>query len=261
MALGSNTILEFEHVKKNFILKDKTVEVLQDINYAVERGTITAIVGASGCGKSTLLRMTSALENVTDGEIRIDGEKVNGPSSKCNMIFQDARLFPWLTVEENIDFVLPRSMSKEERKAKVDPLIELVGLEQFRKAVPAQLSGGMQQRVSIARALVTKPELLLLDEPFGALDAFTRMNMQQELLRIWEVDKTTMVIVTHDIDEAIFLANNVVIMSTRPGVIKSVIPVDIGHPRNRSSYDFLETRRKILKSFFEEDENALEYYI
>jgi sulfonate transport system ATP-binding protein len=254
-------ILEINHVKKQFQLKGETIEVLEDIDFSVEKGSITAIIGGSGCGKSTLLKLITALEDITDGEIRIDGTVVKKPSDKTSMIFQDARLFPWLNVEENIDFVLPRSMKKSTRKEIVEPLIELVGLSQFKDAVPSQLSGGMQQRVSIARALATKPDILLLDEPFGALDAFTRMNMQQELLRIWGIDKTTMVIVTHDIDEAIFLSNQIVIMSDRPGRVKKIIPIKLPHPRNRSSIEFLEARRKVLIEFFGDNDAAVEYYI
>lgn len=256
-----NKILEIDHVGKTFQLRGKRLEVLQDVNFSVEKGSITAIVGASGCGKSTLLRMITTLEDISSGSIRIDGKAVAKTSEKCSMIFQDARLFPWLNVESNIDFVLPRSLTKSERKKRVEPLLELVGLKDFRKAMPAQLSGGMQQRVSIARALATKPEILLLDEPFGALDAFTRMNMQKELLRIWNVDKTTMVIVTHDIDEAIFLSNQIVIMSSRPGRVQKILPVELPHPRDRSNYGFLELRRKILIEFFGDQSEELEYYL
>jgi sulfonate transport system ATP-binding protein len=178
------------------------------------------------------------------------------------MIFQESRLFPWLTVEQNIDFTISRDIPKSQRQEIVRKHIELVGLKGFEKAVPSQLSGGMQQRVSIARGLATNPEILLLDEPFGALDAFTRVNMQQETLNIWEKEKTTMILVTHDIDEAIYLSDRIVVMSTKPSVIKEVIPVKLSRPRDRSSYDFMEIRRKVMLSLFDKDsDKQIEYII
>ena len=181
----------------------------------------------------------------------LDGEPVNGPSPKCSMIFQEARLFPWLTVRQNIEFVIPDSVPKDKKREMVEYYTNLVGLSEFMNAVPNQLSGGMQQRVSIARALATRPQLLLLDEPFGALDAFTRMNMQNEVLRIREQDKTTMIIVTHEIDEAIYLSNRVVIMGKNPGVVKRIVPVDLPFPRDRTSAEFLEIRGEIMKEFLQ----------
>ena len=165
------------------------------------------------------------------------------------MVF--ARLFPWLTVRQNIEFVIPDSVPKEKKREMVEYYTNLVGLSEFMNAVPNQLSGGMQQRVSIARALATRPQLLLLDEPFGALDAFTRMNMQNEVLRIREQDKTTMIIVTHEIDEAIYLSNRVVIMGKNPGVVKRIVPVDLPFPRDRTSAEFLEIRGEIMKEFLQ----------
>ena len=214
-------------------------------------GELVAIVGASGCGKSTLLKLIITLEPISSGEILLDGEPVNGPSPKCSMIFQEARLFPWLTVRQNIEFVIPDSVPKDKKREMVEYYTNLVGLSEFMNAVPNQLSGGMQQRVSIARALATRPQLLLLDEPFGALDAFTRMNMQNEVLRIREQDKTTMIIVTHEIDEAIYLSNRVVIMGKNPGVVKRIVPVDLPFPRDRTSAEFLEIRGEIMKEFLQ----------
>jgi len=244
-------ILEIRDLHKDFYIKGQKLEVLSGVNLNVKEGELIAIVGASGCGKSTLLKLITTLETISSGEILLDGEPVNGPSPKCSMIFQEARLFPWLTVRQNIEFVISDSISKEEKQKMVDDYIELVGLSEFKNAVPNQLSGGMQQRVSIARALATRPQLLLLDEPFGALDAFTRMTMQKEVLRIWEQDKTTMMIVTHDIDEAIFLSNRVVIMGKNPGVVKKIVPVDLPFPRDRTDAAFLEIRGEIMKEFLD----------
>ena len=250
MAENGN-ILEIRDLHKNFYIKGQKLEVLSGVNLSVKDGELVAIVGASGCGKSTLLKLIITLESISSGEILLDGEPVNGPSPKCNMIFQEARLFPWLTVRQNIEFVIPDSVPKEKKKEMVEYYTNLVGLSEFMNAVPNQLSGGMQQRVSIARALATRPQLLLLDEPFGALDAFTRMNMQNEVLRIREQDKTTMIIVTHEIDEAIYLSNRVVIMGKNPGVVKRIVPVDLPFPRDRTSAEFLEIRGEIMKEFLQ----------
>lgn len=247
----TGNILEIRDLHKDFHIKGQRFQVLSGVNLTVRSGELVAIVGASGCGKSTLLKLITSLEPITSGEILLDGEQVSGPSPKCSMIFQEARLFPWLTVAQNIGFVIPDSVPKAEKKKMVDYYTELVGLTEFKNAVPNQLSGGMQQRVSIARALATRPELLLLDEPFGALDAFTRMSMQQELLRIWEQDKTTMVIVTHDIDEAIVLSNRVVIMGKNPGVVRKIVDVDLPFPRSRTDEAFLAIRGTIMKEFLD----------
>ena len=244
-------ILEIRDLHKNFYIKGQKLEVLSGVNLNVQDGELVAIVGASGCGKSTLLKLIITLEPISSGEILLDGEPVNGPSPKCSMIFQEARLFPWLTVRQNIEFVIPDSVPKEKKREMVEYYTNLVGLSEFMNAAPNQLSGGMQQRVSIARALATRPQLLLLDEPFGALDAFTRMNMQNEVLRIREQDKTTMIIVTHEIDEAIYLSNRVVIMGKNPGVVKRIIPVDLPFPRDRTSAEFLEIRGEIMKEFLQ----------
>ncbi|MGN0403182.1 MAG: ABC transporter ATP-binding protein [Acetatifactor sp.] len=254
-------ILEIHNLDKAFSIKGDKVPVLKNIDLDVEEGEFISIVGPSGCGKSTLLKMIMSLNTIDTGEIRIDGIPVSTPSEKCSMIFQEARLMPWLTVEKNIEFVIPKTVPKEKRKQLVDKNIDLVGLSEFRNALPGQLSGGMQQRVSIARGLVTNPDLLLLDEPFGALDAFTRMNMQTELLNIWKIEKTTMILVTHDIDEAIFLSTKILIMSERPGQIKKIITVPLLGQRDRSSEDFLNIRRMILQEFFGRNEKMLEYYI
>ena len=257
-----STILSIKHLKKDFIIKNNKVEVLKDINLDIAKGEFISFIGESGCGKSTILKLITNLEAPTDGEITIDGEPVKAPSDKVSMIFQEARLFPWLTVEQNIDFTISRDIPREERKKIVKKHIELVGLKGFENAVPNQLSGGMQQRVSIARGLATNPEILLLDEPFGALDAFTRINMQKETLSIWEKERTTMILVTHDIDEAIFLSDKIVVLSAKPGVVKEIIPVKLPRPRERSSLEFMELRRKVMLTLYDKEMDAdIEYFI
>lgn len=258
----SDVILNIDHLKKDFVIKGNTVEVLKDINIDINRGEFISLIGSSGCGKSTILKLITSLEDPTGGEILIDGEPVKGPSEKVSMIFQESRLFPWLTTEENIEFTISESIPKKERKEIVKKHIELVGLNGFEKAVPTQLSGSMQQRVSIARALATNPEILLLDEPFGALDAFTRINMQEETLKIWEKEKTTMIMVTHDIDEAIYLSDRIVVLSAKPGVIKDIINIKLPRPRDRSSLDFMDIRRKVMVALYDKakDKN-IEYFI
>lgn len=260
---SNNITLSVQNVKKVFQIGSQSLEVLGGINFEIKNGEFISIVGESGCGKSTLLKLITALEDVTDGTIQIDGETVTKPTEKCSMIFQESRLFPWLTVEQNIAFTLPKKIPADERKQLVKDHIELVGLNGFEKALPSQLSGGMQQRVSIARGLATKPEILLLDEPFGALDAFTRINMQEELLRIWKKEKTTMLLVTHDIDEAIYLSDRIIVLSAKPGKVKADIPVTLPRPRKRSDYNFLQIRRTVMQELFsdEKDTQDMEYYI
>lgn len=254
--------LAVSHVEKFFKLEHEFLHVLDDITLEIPAGSFVSIVGASGCGKSTLIRMIAGLETPSAGDIQLDGKRISEPSLSVGMVFQEARLLPWLTVEKNIAFGIDsKTLAKEERMQKVQELISLTGLNGFAKALPKQLSGGMQQRVAIARGLINTPKVLLLDEPFGALDAFTRMTMQTELLNIWRKEKNTMVLVTHDIDEAIFLSTSIVILSERPGRIKEVIPVTLPTPRDRSSSEFLKIRRRVLQSFFNKDEEMLEYYL
>lgn len=257
----AENILEVKNLSHFFQIDNQYIEVLQNLNFAIKKGEFISIVGPSGCGKSTLLKLIVTLNKKSEGEILVDGEEIKNPSEKVSMIFQESRLMPWRSVEKNIEFVIPRNVPKAERKKLVNDAIELVGLTYFKKALPSQLSGGMQQRVSIARGLVTNPKLLLLDEPFGALDAFTRMNMQQELLKIWKKNNSSMILVTHDIDEAIFLSTKIFVMSERPGTIKEIIDVNLPGQRDRSSEEFLKIRRQILQSLFGKNDSKLEYYI
>ncbi|MDR3211256.1 MAG: ABC transporter ATP-binding protein [Planctomycetota bacterium] len=236
------------------------VEALKDINLAISPGEFVSVVGGSGCGKSTLLRIIAGLEGVSSGEALLDGQPINRAGLDRGMVFQEHRLLPWLNVWDNVLFALPDPRGPAAREL-VDEHLELVGLKPFASAYPNQLSGGMSQRVAIARALVNRPGILLLDEPFGALDALTRIQLQQEILRIWQAERATMVLVTHDIDEAVFLGDRVVVLSNRPGTVKEEIPVPLARPRQRGGNDFSAIRRKVYRHFFLEEENAPEYMV
>lgn len=261
MHTRDEQILKIENLYKSFNIDAGTVEVLKNINLEVRKNEFISIVGASGCGKSTLLRIIGGLEKDYSGEVYCKNKLINKTGVDRGIVFQEDRLFPWLTIEKNIEFGLPEKMVSEKKRGFVKDHLELVGLEKFAKAYPHQLSGGMKQRVSIARGLVNNPDILLLDEPLGALDAFTRMNMQKEILRIWEKEKTTMILVTHDIDEAIFLADRVVVMSSRPGTINKIIEVNLPRPRRRSSNEYIKIRNEIYAEFFAESEESLYYYM
>lgn len=263
--METDDVLEIRQLSKSFSIDGQTREVLSDINLNVRRGEFLGIVGFSGCGKSTLLRIISGLETKSDGEIYLEGKEIIGPGIDRSMIFQESRLFPWMRVEDNVLYGISKKVQREIGKKEAEKLVKkyirLVGLEEFAKAYPSQLSGGMQQRVSIARSLIANPKLLLLDEPFGALDAITRIGMQDETLRIWEENRTTMLLVTHDIDEAVYLCDRVVVMSQSPGRIRKIIAVKLPRPRKRTSIDFSEIRRKIYQVFFEETDSDIEYVI
>lgn len=260
MSATAASNLVIEGLNKSYQVNSGNVVALQGIDLAIREGEFVSIVGSSGCGKSTLLRIIAGLENGYSGQVRIGGRAIAGPGLERGMVFQEHRLIPWLTVEQNVAFGL-NSLDNGQLDAIVREHLELVGLAGFARALPHQLSGGMSQRVSIARALVNNPQLLLLDEPFGALDALTKIQMQQEILRIWEAERTTMVLVTHDIDEAIFLGDRVVIMSSRPGTVKKIVQVHLPRPRDRSSYDFVQIRREIYAEFFAEAEKPFAYTI
>lgn len=256
----SNNIITIKNLNKSFDVDNKKVPVLNDISLEIEKGEFITIVGHSGCGKSTLLKIIAGLIDYEDGEILRNGEKVKGPTPDCGMVFQEHRLLPWLRIKDNIAFGI-RNLQKEVRDDLVEKHIKLVKLTGFENVYPNQLSGGMSQRAAIARGLVTNPSILLLDEPFGALDALTRIQMQKEIIRIWEKEKNTMIMVTHDIDEAIYLGGRVVVMSARPGEIRAIIDVDSSASRNRGSSDFAYYKKKIYDYFFEDIEEEVEYSI
>lgn len=237
-------------------------EALQDISLGIEKGEFVCLLGPSGCGKSTLLNTMAGFIQPSKGSVTIDGKEVEKPSSKYVTIFQNYGLLPWRNVEKNIALGLETShKSKAEVKEIVKKYIDLVGLNGFEKKKPAELSGGMQQRVSIARGLAVDPEILFMDEPFGALDAITRMKLQDDILDICHRTKKTIVFVTHDIEEAIFLSNRVVIMDANPGTIKAIIQISLGKNRDRTSEDFLRIRDKIFEIFHMKKEDQIEYYI
>ena len=252
--------LSIQKVNKSFTVDGQKVDVLKDINLEVQEGEFIAIVGHSGCGKSTLLKIIAGLEKNDTGLVTVDGKEVNGPGMDRGMIFQEHRLFPWMSIEKNVQLGL-KGLSKEEKTKLSDQYLELVKLSEFKKAYPSQLSGGMSQRAAIARSLVSQPEVLLLDEPFGALDALTKIELQEELLKIRERFHNTMLMVTHDIEEAVYLADRIVVMSARPGRIKDVIKVELGTYRDRGGSDFAHYKKKIFDYFFEEKTVVPEYNI
>ena len=250
--MGNETILKIEHLNKQFDVDGNTINVLKDINLEIEEGEFITIVGHSGCGKSTLLKIIAGLETLSSGTALKFGKPIDGPAPDTGMVFQEHRLLPWLKIKDNVSFGLGH-LTKTEQEELVTKHIELVGLNGFENAYPSQLSGGMSQRAAIARGLAANPKILLLDEPFGALDALTRIQLQQELLRIWKEEKTTMIMVTHDIDEAIYLGQRVVVMSARPGEIKEIINIETAN-KVRGSSDFSYYKKKIFHHFFEGSE-------
>src|SRR5687767_10933622 len=235
-------------VSKSFITPDgSTLRALEGASLTVAAGEMVCLLGPSGCGKSTLLRLFAGLDAPTSGALFVGNETISAPSAERGLVFQDPNLFPWLTVRGNIQSGLVARGVLRERRHEVDQYMSLVGLEGFGDSYPHQLSGGMAQRAALARALVNHPKVLLLDEPLGALDAFTRMRMQDEVLRIWQDRGTTMLLVTHDIDEALYMSDRIVIMTPSPGRIERVLEISMERPRQRSSQEFLRLRGDILE--------------
>lgn len=251
MTQQSTGAVFIQHVNKTYSRAGEApLPVLKDISLDIKPGEFISIVGSSGCGKSTLLRLLAGLEQSFEGNIKIDDQPIQGTSLERGIVFQDHRLFPWLTVRDNVRIALQNSkLSRSEQDKTIDEHLELVGLTAFQKSYPSQLSGGMSQRVAIARSLVNRPNILLLDEPFSALDALTRANLQQELQRIWQTEKITMIIVTHDVEEAVFLGDRVVVMQPNPGRIKRIVPVDLPHPRQRDNVRLTAIKNDILADF------------
>lgn len=236
-------LLDIRNLRKEFELGGTRVTALQNVNLTINAGEFVCFIGASGCGKSTLLRIIAGFETASGGEVTINGRKIAGPGRDRGMVFQDFALFPWLTVRENIAFgPVERGLSKAEIEAKVDQFTDLVGLRSFMNAYPHQLSGGMKQRVAIARVLANDATVVLMDEPFGALDAMTRERLQEEMLDIWHRTGLTVIFVTHSIEEAIFLSDRVIVMTPSPGRIKNDIPIKLDRPRDVVASAFNDAR-------------------
>lgn len=249
-ATTSRGEVTIRDLAKSFALNGQRLQVLKDLNLNIEPGESLAIVGASGSGKTTLLRVLAGLETADGGQVLIDGEPIRGVGTERAVIFQEPRLLPWLTVLDNVAFGLEaRGVDKEQARTRARHYIRLVGLQEFETALPRQLSGGMAQRVGIARALTVQPEILLLDEPLGALDAMTKITMQEELARIWHEERVTMILVTHDLEEAIFLADRVLVLPRQRGAAPRLIEVDLPRPRDRNEPGFVEMRRRLMAEF------------
>jgi ABC-type nitrate/sulfonate/bicarbonate transport system ATPase subunit len=252
---SSRGILRIRNLTKEFKVDGNPMVALENINLRIEPGEFVCLVGPTGCGKSTLLRTIVGLEQDFDGNITLDDQPVIGTSLGRGIVFQDHRLFPWLTVEDNVGIALTSSrLDRAVKRQLVAEHLALVGLNGFARAYPGQLSGGMAQRAAIARGLVNRPDMLMLDEPFGALDALTRARMQGELQRIWQQEGITMILVTHDVEEAVFLGDRVVVMAPRPGRIREVININLPRPRERASIEFTRAKARILASLGETQE-------
>lgn len=242
--------LEIRNLAKSFIINGGRHAVFSGIDLDFDRGEFVVIVGESGSGKTTLLRIIAGLETADAGSVAVSGKYVDGVGAERGMVFQEPRLLPWLTVRKNVSIGLElRNLPRRMIDRTVEEFLDLVGLGGFASAYPSQLSGGMAQRVGIARALATNPEILLLDEPLGALDAMTKMRMQRELERIWQEQSVTMIMVTHDIEEAVYLADKVVVMSSGRDGVREVLPVSLPRPRDRSDREFVAVREALLREF------------
>src|SRR4051812_31893393 len=242
--------LRVRDLTKSFPAPDDAAErrlALDRISLTLAAGELSSLIGPSGCGKSTLLRLIAGLDSPDSGELMVGAEAITGPNAERGLVFQDPNLFPWLTVRRNIEAGLVARHVLQEKRHEVAEFMRLVGLETFADAYPHHLSGGMAQRVALARALINHPKVLLLDEPLGALDAFTRMRMQDEVLRLWQNRRTTMLLVTHDIDEAIYMSDRILIMTQPPGRIDRQIDINLARPRDRTSDSFLRFRSEILE--------------
>ena len=246
--MDKKVTLKLDHVSKSFakVETDEVTHALDDVSVTMESGEFISLVGPSGCGKSTILRLVAGLINPTLGSVTVDGKEVDGPSPDRGVVFQKPTLFPWLTVENNIGFSLEMQGKLKGNEHKVQRMIDVIGLQKFKDDYPGQLSGGMAQRVALVRTLINEPEILLLDEPLGALDAFTRMRMQDEILSIWAEKKQLALMVTHDVDEAIYMGTRVLVMDANPGRIVADIKIDEPFPRDRSSDEFIKYRVDIL---------------
>lgn len=254
MTTSPEAKIRFENVGRIFGSANGTFTALENFNLDVYDGEFITVVGPSGCGKSTAMNIVAGLLEVSSGKCLVDGEAVSGPGPDRGVIFQQYALFPWLTVRENVEFGLKlKGIGRKERREIADHYIDLVGLSDFAEALPKMLSGGMKQRCAIARAYAVNPKVLLMDEPFGALDALTRVRMQEQLLETWSKERRTVMFITHDVDEAVYLANRVIVMAARPGRLQEVIGVDLPYPRTdeiRLSPEFAEIRNRVWHAVY-----------
>ncbi len=253
------TVLEIDRVGKIFRSASRTITAIEEVSFSVYRKEFVSVIGPSGCGKSTMIRILAGLEESTKGEVRLDGMRVEGPGRERGMVFQGYTLFPWLTVRENVMFGPGlRGITGQDAIKKADAWLDVVGLSHVSEHYPSQLSGGMKQRVAIARALANEPRILLMDEPFGALDAQTRAGMQSHLLRIWDAEDLTVLFITHDLDEAVYLSDRIVVLAANPGRIAEVIEVPLPRPRDRSlllSPEFLATKQRLESLIYHDNES------
>lgn len=251
--------LTISQLYKQFSTRHEVTVALKDINMHIETGEFVSVVGASGSGKSTLLRLIAGLEQPTGGEIRVDGVRVTGPGSDRGMVFQSYTLYPWMSVANNVGFGLKlQGQSKAQRRRQVSYYLDVVGLSEFAKALPKELSGGMKQRVAIARALACQPKILLLDEPFGALDVQTREAMQQFLLQLWQRTGTTILMITHDVGEAVFLSQRIYVLTTQPGRIQGELRIDLPRDRISDSSDGCRLKLKRMSAFQDYTDQIIE---
>ncbi len=243
---GKKIKLSLEHISQSYILNNKAFDAVQDVNFDVYDNEFLVILGPGYCGKTVLLNILSGLEAPVEGTVRLDGEVITGSDPRIGMVFQKTSLLPWKTVMENVE-VGPKmaGVPKEERRKTAQKYIDMVGLQGFEKSYPSQLSGGMKQRVGIARAYTNSPEILLMDEPFGALDAQTRYAMEEEVQKIWQSEKRTIIFVTNNIEEAVYLGDRIVLLSNRPAHVKAIYDIDLPRPRDTVSEEFLRIRKEI----------------
>lgn len=257
MSTETNPKILFDGVTVEFEINGKPFTAVDNVDLTIGDNEFVTVVGPSGCGKSTMMNMAAGLLQPTSGQVLVDGEPVKGPGPERGVIFQQYALFPWMTVRENVEFGLQlQNVSKEERREIADRQLELTGLSKFADALPKNLSGGMKQRCAIARAYAVNPKILLMDEPFGALDALTRVHMQVQLLDTWAKEKRTVMFITHDVDEAVYLANKVIVMAARPGRIHKIIPVELPYPRSediRMTPEFTALRNEVWDAVYHQD--------
>jgi len=259
--MGRDAIINIQNLTKVFEKGKRRVVAIQDLNIDIFENEFFCIVGPSGCGKTTILRIVAGLEKPTSGKVLLDEREIKGPGADRGMVFQEFALFPWRSTKKNIEFGLEiKGWPKEKRSAAAKNFVNLVNLRGFEHSHPRELSSGMKQRVAIARALANDPRVLLMDEPFGSLDAQTRNMMQKELLRIWDKTKKTVVFVTHSVDEAIFLADRIAILTSRPSSLKKIFKVKLPRPRDRTSGEFSQVRNMTLKELEVEVERSLQIY-